>query len=78
MKKSTFIAIALACAGIWVVLVATFAAIWLTEEPRVLGLVMLPAVVVASLFVLYHEWHGTARHDTDARRGGREIERGSL
>ena len=78
MKKSTFIAMALACAGIWVVLAATFAAIWLTEEPRVLGLVMLPAVAVASLFVLYREWHGTAPRRTDAGRGGGEIERGAL
>jgi hypothetical protein len=68
----------LACAGIWVVLAATFAAIWLTEEPRVLGLVMLPAVAVASLFVLYREWHGAARQSSDARRDGREIERGAL
>ena len=78
MKKSTFVAMALACAGIWVVLAATIAAIWLTGEPRVLGLVMLPAVTVASLFVLYLEWLGTTRRRIDAERGAREIERGGL
>jgi len=31
-------------------------AVWLTGEVRVVGLVMLPTAVVASLLVLYFDW----------------------
>jgi len=49
-------AIALAFVSIWVVMAAGITAVWLTEEVRMVGLMILPTAVVASLLVLYFDW----------------------
>ena len=56
MKRSAILAVALVVVSIWVVLAAGATAVWLTEEARVFGLVILPTVIVASLLVLYFDW----------------------
>ena len=58
MKRAAILAVALAFVSIWVVLAASLTAVWLTEEVRVVGLVMLPTAIVASLLVLYFDWRG--------------------
>ena len=58
MNRATILAVVLAFVSVWVVLAAGLAAVWLTEEVRVVGLVMLPAAIVASLLVLYFDWRG--------------------
>ena len=50
------LAVALAFAAIWVVLVAGAIAVWLTGEVRVFGLVALPTAIVAALLVVYFDW----------------------
>ncbi len=54
--KTTVVAVALALFSAWVVMVAGVTAVWLTEEVRVFGLVMLPTVIVAGLLVVYFDW----------------------
>ena len=49
MKRSVVLAVVLAFASIWVLIGSAAAAVRLTAEVRVAALVMLPAVVVASL-----------------------------
>ena len=59
MKKATkseTVAIVLAFIRVFVVLTAGAAAVWLTSEGRVFGLVMLPTAIVAGLLVLYFDW----------------------
>ena len=59
MRKATkgqILAVALAFAGIWVVLIAGATAVWLTGEVRVFGLVGLPTAIVAGLLVVYFDW----------------------
>ena len=55
-SKTTIVAVMLFFVGIWVVMAAGITAVRLTEEVRVLGLVMLPTVVVAGLLVVYFDW----------------------
>lgn len=50
------VAILLAFVSLWVVMAAGMTAVWLTEELRVLGLVMLPTAIAAGLLVVYFEW----------------------
>jgi hypothetical protein len=50
--------VVLAFLGASAVLASGVTAVWLTEELRVLTLVILPSVVVATLLVLYFEWRG--------------------
>jgi hypothetical protein len=59
--KSTILAVALALVSIWVVIAAGITAVWLTQEVRVAGLVMVPAAVVAALLVLYFDWRERLR-----------------
>ena len=69
MKRAGILAVALAFVTVWVVLAAGLTAVWLTDEVRVVGLVMLPTAIVASLLVLYFDWrarlmrHARAEHD---------------
>lgn len=56
MKRPPVLAIAVAFLTVWVVMAACITAVWLTEEVRVVGLVILPTAVVASLLVLYFDW----------------------
>jgi hypothetical protein len=59
VKKATkqmVMAVVLFFVSIWVVMAAGITAVWLTEEVRVFGLVMLPTVIVAGLLVVYFDW----------------------
>ena len=54
--KTTVVAMTLFFVSIWVAMTAGITAVWLTEEVRVFGLVMLPTTIVAGLLVLYFDW----------------------
>jgi hypothetical protein len=56
VDKATIAALALFFVSIWVVLAAGITAVWLTEEVRVFGLVILPTGIAGSLLVLYFDW----------------------
>jgi hypothetical protein len=56
--KQTVIAVVLFFVSLWVVMAAGITAVWLTEELRVVGLVMLPTAIVAGLLVVYFDWRG--------------------
>jgi len=58
MRKSRILAILLAFVGLSVVMASGLTAVWLTEEIRVLSLMILPSTVVATLLILYFEWRG--------------------
>jgi hypothetical protein len=49
-----------------------FAAVWLTDQLRVLSLVILPSTVVAALLVLYFEWRGRLQHQVSAEHDERK------
>ena len=55
-RKTTIVAAMLFFVSIWLVMAAGITAVWLTEEVRVFGLVMLPTAIVAGLLVVYFEW----------------------
>ena len=55
-KQQTVVAVVLFFVSIWVVMAAGITAVWLTEEVRVFGLVMLPTAIVAGLLVVYFDW----------------------
>lgn len=83
MKRATITAIAIAFIGLWVVFAAGATAVWLSEEPRVFGLVILPTAIVASLLVLYFDWRARLIGEIRAGRAaggdtstdqGREVE----
>ena len=42
MRRSAILAVAIAFVSIWVVMAAAIAAVWLTDELRVVGLVIVP------------------------------------
>jgi hypothetical protein len=50
------VAVALSFVSVCVVMFASIAAVWLTNEVRAFGLVVLPTVIVAALLVLYFDW----------------------
>ena len=60
-ETAKVLAVALAFATIWVVLAAGAAAIWLTGEVRVFGLVALSTAIVAALLVVYFDWREKLR-----------------
>jgi uncharacterized membrane protein len=60
-RTATVLAVALAFVAMWVVLAAGAAAVWLTGEVRVLGLVALPTAIVAALLVVYFDWREKLR-----------------
>ena len=70
VDKVTVVALALLFASIWVVLAAGITAVWLTEEVRVFGLVILPTGIVAGLLVVYFAWRDNLRRRALAERGG--------
>ncbi len=74
MRRGTIAVVALAVTSVWVILAAGATAVWLTEEVRVFGLVMLPAGIVASLLVLYFDWRARLLLDI---RGDRNPQCGS-
>jgi hypothetical protein len=55
-SKATVVAVMLFIVSLAVVLTAGIIAVWLTEEVRVLGLMILPTAIVASLLVVYFDW----------------------
>ena len=71
MKKATTSAIAaivLAFISLFVVMTTAIAAVWLTSEVRVFGLVMLPTAIVAGLLFVYFDWRAKLRHQILADR----------
>jgi hypothetical protein len=70
VDKATIVALALFFVSIWVVLAAGTAAVWLTDEVRVFGLVILPTGVVAGLLVVYFAWRDNLRRRALAERDG--------
>jgi len=71
VNKSRLLAIALAFLSVWVVMASGMAAVWLTEEVRVVGLIALPTAIVASLLVLYFDWRVRVQRRILAERHGR-------
>ena len=61
MRRSAILAVAIAFVSIWVVMAAAIAAVWLTDELRVVGLVIVPTGIVAGLLVMYFDWRGRLR-----------------
>ena len=59
--RTTVMAVAVAFLSLSVALLAGITAVWLTGEVRVLGLVMLPTGIVASLLVVYFDWRASLR-----------------
>jgi hypothetical protein len=59
VRKARILAVVLASVGLSVVMASALTAVWLTDEIRVLSLVILPSTVVATLLVLYFEWRST-------------------
>ena len=70
LDKATIVALALFFVSIWVVLAAGITAVWLTEEVRVFGLVILPTGIVAGLLVVYFAWRDNLRRRALDERGG--------
>ena len=70
MRQSTILAVVLGFAGLSAVIAAGLTAVWLTEEIRVLSLVILPSIVVATLLVLYFEWRDTLRRQPWTEQDG--------
>lgn len=66
--KTTIVALALLFVSIWVVLAAGTAAVWLTDEVRVFGLVILPTGIVAGLLVVFFAWRDNLRRQVVADR----------
>ena len=55
-KKRMIVVAVLFFVSIWLVMPTGISAVWLTEQVKVLGLVMLPTAIVAGLLVVYFEW----------------------
>lgn len=70
VDKATVVALVLLFVSIWVVLAAGITAVWLTEQVRVLGLVILPTGIVAALLVVYFDWRAKLRRRVAADRAG--------
>ena len=69
--RATVPAVVVAFVSIWVLLAAGITAVWLTEEVRVVGLLILPTAVVASLLVLYFDWRAKLQRRILAERDER-------
>jgi len=68
LDKATIVALALFFVSIWVVLAAGITAVWLTEDLRVVGLVILPTAIVGALLVVYFDWRAQLRRQVGAER----------
>jgi hypothetical protein len=73
VDKATIGALGLLFVSIWVVLAAGITAVWLTEEVRVFGLVILPTGIVAALLVVYFDWRAKLRRRVVAGREGQQA-----
>jgi hypothetical protein len=56
VSKAAVVAVVLFVVSLAVVVTVGIIAVWLTEEVRVLALVILPTAIVASLLVMYFDW----------------------
>jgi hypothetical protein len=56
VSKAAVVAVVLFVVSLAVVVTVGIIAVWLTEEVRVLALVILPTAIVASLLVVYFDW----------------------
>ena len=75
MTKSRILAVGIASVSIWVVLAAAATAMWLTDEARVVGLVTVPAAIVAGLLVMYFDWRARVLRPIRAERDdGHEMD----
>ena len=73
-KKRMIIAAVLFFVSIWLVMPTGIAAVWLTEQVRVFGLVMLPTAIIAGLLVVYFEWRAKVLNRIrDERYEGRKA-----
>jgi hypothetical protein len=70
VDTATLVGLALLFVSIWVVFAAGITAVWLTQEVRVFGLVILPTGIVAGLLVVYFAWRENLRRRALAERGG--------
>ena len=64
MKNATteaIMVVLLLFVSIFVILTVSIIAVWLTEEVRVFGLVLLPTGIVTALLVLYFDWRTRMR-----------------
>jgi hypothetical protein len=75
VRRSRILAVVLAFVGLSAVLAAGLTAVWLTEELRVLSLVILPSIVVAALLVVFFEWRGKLEREVWAELHGRRRSR---
>ena len=55
-KKRMIVVAVLFFVSIWLVMPTGITAVWLTEQVKVLSLVMLPTAIFAGLLVVYFEW----------------------
>ena len=72
-RKETIVAVVLFFVGMWVVMAAGITAVWLTEEVRLFGLVMLPTAIVAGLLVVYFDWRAKLLRRVRDQRHGRKA-----
>ena len=70
VSKAPIVALALLFVGIWAVLTVGIPAVWLTEEVRMFGLVILPTGMMAGLLVVYFDWRVKLRRRVMAERDG--------
>ena len=82
MRRSTIMAVVLTFVSLFAVLAAGLTAVWLTDELRVLSLVILPSTVVATLLALFFEWRGKLQRggwaDLDGRPDHDQVSQGGL
>ena len=55
-KRRMIVAAVLFFVSVWLIMPTGITAVWLTEQVRAFGLVMLPTAIVAGLLVVYFEW----------------------
>jgi hypothetical protein len=73
-SKRTIVAAVLFFVGIWLVMAAGTTAVWLTEQVKVSGLVMLSTAIVAGLLVVYFDWRAKVLNRIrDQRYEGRKA-----
>lgn len=78
MPRARILMVAIVFGSLWTVLSAGTTPGSLTDEVRVVGLVMLPTVIAASLLVLYFDWRGKLRRRILAERDAQRDRRVGL
>ena len=73
-KKRIVVAAVLFFVSIWLIMPTGITPVWLTEQVRVFGLVMLPTAIIAGLLVVYFEWRAKVLNRIrDERYEGRKA-----